>query len=176
MVCKDIFLMISLYITLSICEYLIHRYLMHNKENSLIRYIYGTDHINHHKDVLQNMSLKKNYNKNGLFMNSNHTFIITLVVFLVFYFIINIIFKRNITNIYILILSFFIGLFYRFMWNYLHPRFHKIKQCKKNIIFNYLYNNHKNHHLQKGKRKGNFNIIFIGADYLFGTYNTEVKN
>jgi hypothetical protein len=36
-----------------------------------------------------------------------------------------------------------------------------------------LYKNHSNHHLQKGAKKGNYNIIFLGADEWFG-YN--VKN
>jgi len=34
-----------------------------------------------------------------------------------------------------------------------------------------FYTNHILHHNVKGKSKGNFNIIFIGADHLLGTYN-----
>ena len=39
-----------------------------------------------------------------------------------------------------------------------------------------LYNNHKMHHIQKGKKKGNFNIIFLGADEWFNDNRKSVNN
>ena len=42
---------------------------------------------------------------------------------------------------------------------------------ENNIFSCWIVNNHKAHHYNP---RGNFNIIFPGADFIFGTYNTKV--
>jgi hypothetical protein len=45
-----------------------------------------------------------------------------------------------------------------------------------NFLKNILYNNHLNHHLQKGDKKGNYNVIVLGADEWFNKYNITYDN
>ena len=42
--------------------------------------------------------------------------------------------------------------------------------CDKNSVIS------KNHHLQKGDKKGNYNVILLGADEWFGLNNKIVDN
>jgi hypothetical protein len=39
-----------------------------------------------------------------------------------------------------------------------------------------LLSNHENHHLQKGDKKGNYNVIVLGADEWFETNNKTIDN
>merc|ERR1719384_1847312 len=41
--------------------------------------------------------------------------------------------------------------------------------------FNWMIRNHTLHHDIKGDGKGNFNIVWPGADFLFGTYHSCSK-
>lgn len=74
-----------------------------------------------------------------------------------------------------------------FMWNSLHPYLHHrdgrqvcgFGMCRKQFsairntaYMRFLYDNHITHHLKKTD-KGNYNVTFPGADFLFGTYFTE---
>ena len=45
-----------------------------------------------------------------------------------------------------------------------------------NYINYLLYDNHKKHHLQKGSKKGNYNVIILGADEWFNTNVYKVDN
>ena len=45
----------------------------------------------------------------------------------------------------------------------------------KGLIYNWLWKNHALHHYQK-EGKGNYNIIFPGADFLFRSYNSKFDN
>ena len=58
----------------------------------------------------------------------------------------------------------------------MHNKIPKINLYIPNVYFNWANKNHIYHHLQKGDRKGNYNIILPGADILFGTYNTCIDN
>ena len=46
-----------------------------------------------------------------------------------------------------------------------------IEKNKDNWYIKWVIKNHTKHHKVKGDKKGNFNIIYPGADYLLGTYN-----
>ena len=64
------------------------------------------------------------------------------------------------------------------MWNKIHPKFHDYEVQKLSIKYGphdnglfdtsffqkLLYRNHEAHHIQKGEKKGNYNIILLGAD------------
>jgi len=43
-------------------------------------------------------------------------------------------------------------------------------------IYKYLFTYHSLHHLNKGKSKGNYNIIFPLFDHIFQTYKSRVDN
>ena len=49
-------------------------------------------------------------------------------------------------------------------------------EMTNNFYLKWMYKNHTIHHLQKGKKKGNFNIIFPGSDVIMGDYRTFVDN
>ena len=45
-----------------------------------------------------------------------------------------------------------------------------------NLLTRCLIGNHTNHHLQKGPSKGNYNVIFLGADEWFNNNVVEIDN
>jgi hypothetical protein len=55
-------------------------------------------------------------------------------------------------------------------WNVLHAEFHypKGRWYSRNRLYTYLRNYHKMHHDRPGT---NFNIVCIGADFVFGTHS-----
>ena len=76
--------LLILYLELTFCEVFIHKEIYHNKPDSFIRKygIYGDEHINHHLDVLNDMSLKEGYHEDGLFFDSFDLIYITLLIFI----------------------------------------------------------------------------------------------
>ena len=78
---------------------------------------------------------------------------------------------------------------YEYLWNKVHTHMHNyetefsiIRGPYDENLFNLgfmkdiLYDNHKNHHLQKGQKKGNYNVILLGADEWFGFNNKIIDN
>jgi len=45
-----------------------------------------------------------------------------------------------------------------------------------NPVTRALFTNHANHHIQKGEKKGNFNVIIMGADEWFNSNNKNPDN
>jgi hypothetical protein len=175
---KILLLIILIYLEVTFCEVFIHKEIYHNKPGSFIRRygIYGEEHIKHHSDVLQDMSLKGGYHEGGLFFDSFDLVYITLLIFIVWYPTVLLFYKAK--WYYVFLGAVLISLFYKTMWDILHYSFHQINDIgkyKKNPIFNWLYNNHRVHHLTKGEQKCNYNIIFPGADHILGLYNNVVK-
>lgn len=174
---KLICLIVILYLELTIGEVIIHKYLMHNKEGSLARKIWGNSHNTHHLDVNHDMRLEEDYRKEGLFFNNFDVIYIAVLTFIIWFPTIQIFFK--IKWYYVAIMTTLIGIFYQKMWDFLHYSFHQEKEMNKyfkNPVFYWLFHNHSMHHLIKGKHKGNYNIIFPGGDHIFGTYRTKVNN
>ena len=175
---KLIILIIILYIELSIGEVIVHRYIMHNKEGTLIRKYYGNLHNTHHLDVLNDMKLKDEYNERGLYFALTDSFYVAILTFLVWYPTIQS-FDIKLKSEYLVGICLVIGLIYKFSWDFLHYSFHQISELdkfKNNNLFLWLFKNHSYHHLVKGETKGNYNIIFPGGDYLFNTYNNCIDN
>ena len=54
--------------------------------------------------------------------------------------------------------------------------FHEIPYQTWNRYEKIAFHNHSYHHLQKGPRKGNYCIVFLGADHLFNTFNNCINN
>jgi hypothetical protein len=163
-----------MYLSTSICEYLVHKYIMHHPKLQTI-----SDHIQHHKDVNLNMTLVQDYNEDGMYFNSLSTIILIMIGFVMYYVIINKLFKYRLHNKYIGLITVIMGLLYKIIWNHLHYRFHMLHNKpynKWNWYEKLSFKNHYMHHLQKGKRKGNYCILLLGADILFGTNNKCIDN
>jgi len=46
---------------------------------------------------------------------------------------------------------------------------------ENNVYVNWSLENHRAHHFYKNDEKGNWNVVFPGADYIFGTNNRLPK-
>jgi hypothetical protein len=66
------------------------------------------------------------------------------------------------------------------VWNGIHPGMHEYDGGRPNILSkpfgvgkvakeNILHLNHEKHHLVKGERKGNYNVVMLGMDEILGT-------
>lgn len=73
------------------------------------------------------------------------------------------------------VLAFTIG--FATIWNTFHPGMHEYRGPMPALLprlpleprRGLLYRNHEAHHQIKGERKGNFNVVFLGADELLST-------
>ena len=185
MIFKHILLVICLYAINSFFEYFFHKYCMHTNflNNKTISSINNKtkNHLLHHLDVKIDMKLDDKYinHLDGLYFNIYDTFNLIILFFIINTIIIKIIFKYKITYKYIILLSIINPISYYFLWNYIHPKMHQISNNKiddMNFFEKILFKNHSYHHLQKGDKKGNYNIVYLGADYLFNAYNNCVDN
>jgi hypothetical protein len=175
---KIILFIIILYIQLSLGEIYIHKFVMHNKPNTFMRTLWGDSHLLHHEEVYENMGIKEDFLHEGMYFSLFTIISVSILVYGVIYADLKLIhIKMNALNIGIMSCS--LGLFYYFAWNILHTRFHRVypsKILEQNMLFSFLLRNHSYHHLQKGLKKGNYNIIFIGGDHLVNTYRSCVDN
>lgn len=193
------FVMIS-YVFVSTAELIAHKYIMHCKNSSFLNNIIQSiplvnehynatcsSHIQHHLEVEPDMHLNGIKDKRSLFMGWN-IFIILSIIFLIC-----VLLSRTISNYkvdfkYLLLLSAIVTLIWEYIWNKTHATMHKyeggysIKDGPyENVIDatflkNALLTNHAMHHLQKGDKKGNYNVIFLGADEWFGLNNKKSDN
>jgi hypothetical protein len=189
------------YVISSFLEYYIHKNVMHcdvngslNKilKNSILTRITFFDlcenHINHHKEVKLDMKLSgaEIEGSNGLFMKWDVVIYEIIILSIILIPINHFVFKFKIVNVFMVIVI--ASLFWCYLWNKTHPQMHESLEKiyinegpiehKTNFqkVTNMLLDNHKNHHLQKGKKKGNYNIILLGADEWLNKNVTEVDN
>ena len=189
------------YICVSIIEFLAHKYVMHCDANSLLTkfmeyipfinkqyFLTCEKHIQHHMEVEPDMSLNNNKYKESLFMGWN-IFIHLFIVFFLSGLLSKIISKYNISYKFLFIFCIIMTFIWEYLWNKVHVRMHdyeinySIKEgpydnnlLNLDIFKDLLLQNHQNHHLQKGERKGNYNIIVLGADEWFGYNNKKIDN
>ena len=195
---------IILYIIISFFEWFIHNYYMH-KNSKIGEYLYDNiikgGHIGHHKKTYLNQKLDlENENENEkekelvFELLSPYTIFIVFLLMIIFNKIYYLIpeFKNVVPIKYFLIINFIIIFVYFWSWNSLHTKYHFKKvsfknQFKYNIIpffkpdtnskiYKFLYKYHTLHHLNKGKCKGNYNIICPFFDYIFKTNKSKVDN
>ena len=126
---KIIIVITILYFELTLGEVLIHKYIMHNNPNSIIRKIYGDDHIIHHLDVKSDMKLADNYNEKGLYFSPIDALYVSIIVFICWYPTL-LLFYPNIEKNYIIGLSILIGIIYKVLWDYLHYSFHQLTELE----------------------------------------------
>lgn len=117
-----------------------------------------------------------------------------LLIMIILYGIIHLIpeLKNTISIKYFILMTFIPMFIYIWSWNSIHTKYHNREvslenQMSYNIIpffkpdtnsriYKYLYKYHTLHHLNKGKNKGNYNIVCPLFDYIFNTYNSKVDN
>ena len=171
-------------------EYIIHRFIMHNMNNFI-----GKAHITHHKHTSnKDMSLQNMDTKDYKEIMPNHNLILEIRdviggLFLCFFsgYIFNNLYFIKLNLFFLITVQVIWLLYVVFMWNSIHPYIHgkcgreftyfslsydSTEFLAKNIGYiKWLINNHRKHHIYKGDKKGNYNIILPGADFIYNTYN-----
>lgn len=189
-----------IYIFISCGEFMLHKYLMHcDRESNIIKMIkripiIGDElfsscntHINHHLDTEKDMNVDTPSSEDGLYMGWTMTVYLLLIMITV------ILISKSITGFdiskrMIIILSCVVTFIWQYIWNKVHVEMHNLENnysIKKgpydggifdlNLVTRLLFTNHTNHHLQKGDKKGNFNVIVLGADEWFN-YNVRTPD
>lgn len=192
---------ILVYVFISMTEFCIHKYVMHCRSGDWLGKLASffpfldkeytiqcESHLQHHKEVEPDMSLKRVEHEDTLFM-AWRVFLFIESMFLLCVFLAKTISNAVIDNRLIFGLSFVITFLYQYLWNKTHVNMHRYaadfsiwmgpydeKIFDLNWMTALLYQNHENHHMQKGEQKGNYNIIVLGADEWFGTNVKEVDN
>lgn len=189
------------YVFVSIVEFLAHKFVMHCDKNNflskIIEYIpfvnsqyFSTceKHIQHHLEVEPDMRLNYIEHKESLFMGWN-IYLTLFFAFLLCGLLSKLTSNYDISYKYLIIICGAITFIWEYLWNKIHITMHKTeidysikegpydeKLFNLDKIKDILLQNHENHHLQKGDKKGNYNVIVLGADEWFGYYNTKVDN
>ena len=142
-------------------------------------------HILHHKNVNSNTEFTlKDDTLPGICFDNKISIILFIIIFIITYGL----FHRLVSLNVILITCIVYSIYNKMMWNSLHSYVHNIdvyKICdnsvlniskpyvnENNIYINWIIKNHQAHHYYKDKEKGNYNILFPGADYILGTHKT----
>jgi len=174
--------LIALYLLSSFEEYIIHKYLMHNVNKISFLASYGEEHIKHHIATNKDFSIKDNEPENICF-----DFFTILPMYLLTVTILYITFHRIISLDIILISVVIIICIAIVVWNTLHCYVHHfdVNTVCTNTIYGipkeyinpdnfyvkWSLDNHRAHHYFKHEEKGNWNIVFPGADYIMGTHH-----
>lgn len=192
---KYILPFVLLYFYNSIVEWFIHKYIMHNEA-----FPSGKAHLTHHKSInTKTMEIDEtiphyemilpyhNLLLNGDLFETILLFIITVLIGPLIT--IKLLSSSYKLDFYVLaFFQLFMYLFTFYIWNSIHTYMHGkdvddlCNKCgmsyktteyfvKNTSYFKWMIANHTKHHIIKGKKKGNFNIVLPGADFIFNTYN-----
>lgn len=149
-------------------------------------------HMMHHLSIKNDMGIKKDYIKqykilDELFYMSWKIYILVFIFTIIFLKICSYISNYTIKFKYLIIIALIFPFLWCYIWNKTHIRMHNLENnysLKKgpydqNLIntdklMKLLYTNHKNHHLQKGEEKGNYNVVLLGADEWFCKNNKKI--
>lgn len=190
-----------IYVMLSCVEYILHKYIMHCDRNSAIVkmikkipfignmfYVTCDRHIEHHLDVKKNMHIDVPSSEAGLYMGWEVTTYFAPIMIIVMT-ISRYVSKFNISNKMVCVISLITSFIWSYIWNKVHVEMHNLENkysIKKgpydgglldlNSITRILFTNHANHHIKKGEKKGNYNVILMGADEWFNTNNKTTDN
>jgi hypothetical protein len=184
---KDSFLSICLflavlYLLISFEEFFVHKYVMHNVINLPFVNEVGERHIKHHIATNKDFSIKNNETENICF-----DYISSFVIFFVTVSIMYLLFHKIVSLSIIFVSVLIIITIALIIWNTLHSYIHyfEVNEVCKNTIYGipskyineenfyvkWSLDNHRAHHYFKHEEKGNWNVVFPGADYIMGTHN-----
>lgn len=174
---------VVIYLLLSLLEWVIHRYIMHSPNTTLGKY-----HILHHKSTNVHTMAITHDERLGETQNlcmDEYTLYAVVTILPIYFFALMRVTKNKIFIFYSLMIFGILALFHVLVWNSVHSYMHnedaskrcklyinrdKIKQMQNDRYIKWVIRNHVTHHVRKGNNKGNYNIVFPGADYIFGTY------
>ena len=177
---KYVFVGLLYYIFVSFEENFIHKYIMHYRID--IPYFRETydEHIKHHKSITKDFTTQNNGHENICFNVSTIIPICIANTLLLYAF-----FHKVAKFQTILTLVVFTQIIHAIIWNSYHSYIHSFNVnnicdiygiSKEHINENNIYSkwsiqNHKAHHYYKNDEKGNYNVVFPGADFILGTHN-----
>lgn len=165
----------------SLIEYSFHKYVMHGNVNcpwlsksNLFKHIYNEYcdmHVYHHINTDDDMNVENIkdereiiFSKMAMFLMIKVAFVVVVIQYFTCRFKIHFCVQMVVIFIYMIL--------YAISWNFVHQGIHRVEMGKfpRGMKINkssFLYRNHAQHHIVKGKRKGNYNVILLGADALF---------
>jgi len=183
--CRNYFIFFtSAYLLASVEEWFAHKYIMH-VPSSIFNRVYE-NHKLHHIQTNTDYTIKNGIEYICFDVMTFDGFIQFTVCFLLNTGILYLLFYNDISFcvIYMTVLVFLVANI--LVWNTIHSYTHGLDAYEicnpkgiprkyineKNWYVNLLINNHKAHHYNS---TGNYNIVFPGADFLFGSYNTNIR-
>lgn len=171
------------YLTATIEEWVIHKYLMHQLAHPQLKNLYK-NHILHHKKTKKDFSIENNETEyicfeflsvDGLVQLFVGFFINTSLFYILF---------RGYVSLFVISATIMTFLLVNiFVWNTCHSYIHNMDAFEicsaiglprkyideQNVYIKWSVNNHRAHHYY---HDSNYNIVFPGADFLFGTHKT----
>jgi hypothetical protein len=178
---------VTLYILLSFEELFIHKYIMHDVIKIPFLNDVGERHIKHHIATNPDFSIKNNETENICF-DSTSAFAVYFITVTIMYLLFHKIISSSIILVSVLVFSVIAWI----IWNTLHSYIHffdgntlcqdtvvgipKEYINEDNFYVKWSLDNHRAHHYFKKEEKGNWNVVFPGADYIMGTHNTMPKD
>jgi hypothetical protein len=169
-------------------KYVMHCYmhwpqLLHTKTDNFIlkRMKHSCNgHANHHLEVKPDMNMSHVNDIGNLVFDWSDLISIFIPVICVTL-LVTWALKLEIPWIVQVIVTLFLAAMYGYFWNNAHPRMHNIHVdmpisegppiVGRMSYPNIYYKNHEAHHLVKGADKGNYNVVFLGADEFFKSNN-----
>jgi len=181
---------VTIYLVGSTVEWVLHRYVMHcyqyspwilNLSDSHVFKRKCLEHKNHHLSVNSDMSLNDSSHNNELVFAFRSTIDIVVVFFIFSLIIVRLLGIRGVPVYASAGLSVAFAFTFSMIWNSVHTKMHNkhvdVPLVPKINVPESMYQvylkNHNLHHQIKGDDKGNFNVVFLGADELFETNNKE---
>ena len=167
-------LLLGLYITFSVCEWIVHAKLMHNPAFDI-----GRRHLAHHDEVMEDMSISRtqalldNDDSRGTTLNLQSTFLVFSIGCCAALCVRKTIAPHTPVGVTIG-LSIIATLYQTLTWNAIHPKMHGIQHSEMqarllpNRAFHWMVSHHAKHHRLTNR---NFNITFPGGDILFSTFS-----
>ncbi len=186
---------ILFYIWASLLEWIIHKYIMHGE-------VITKSHIKHHISVKLNQHLQNTVNPYGLVFRIENQFILFIINCIAALLLWKLIGLDTWVPWYIIIIAMLISTqLYFWAWNSMHTAYHmhdiKINSYitdskgdniiiygllphfnpnRNSAIYKFMKKYHAIHHMNKGKSKGNYNIVVPLADYILGTHTPIIDN
>ncbi len=180
------------YLFASIQEWTIHKYLMHSTNDQVKSLSIYNNHQLHHKTT-NNTDYKTDPSSHKYicinFMSTNGLIQISILLLMNTFFL-HQLFSHKISTTFILATNTTLLAINILVWNTYHSLVHQIdptqicqpytylSKTQQNQLMNtsyilWLIANHQEHH---NHTNSNFNIVFPGADYLFGSYHSTLSN
>ena len=182
-------------VVISALEWGIHKHIMHGDPEVLktIPLMGGwlgqtaQTHNDHHLDVDNDMRIPDHVDIEGLYFSWGSTvpmFAAATAIMLV----VNRLLKGPGT-VRTIQTGAFLAVIFSLVWNSVHTRMHEYELRVTLVdgvpsiegfptgmgwLYDWMWRNHALHHMQKGSKKGNYNIIVPGFDFLMGTHTDRM--